>query len=1045
MFVRRDPEEKCPEIFPAWRRAGGKRGSAPVALNSGSSVPWRKPQRRDDGARRGAVSTNLWVGTASRPTCPKTTARDTVHGFPGLSAAVMMQQGPFICRSCLQRLRTPWPVPLRAQHLRHLTQLASSKPSATRETRDALPYARPETGQSRHRHEIGVKPDDSLGKWTARRSSPSPAGPETPEIDRDAASEECFEDPNYPVQDEQFWGRFNEIWDEPQAGGKPGGISSEQSHSQIERNADDGEVLDNRAGDKPETLPRRTIRAKQAGSFARTAHGPGRKRAPRLPEKRVIDKDFVAKAQIRYLRWKSSDDEFPGQMAKFRRWKKTMGEAFAEQRLLLRPARAVPQAAHQHPTAPKLRWLLEHDSVDKMRDAWMTLPPEQRETLWPDMLKSCVRSRPESLIMVLQATCADVPPPRYAVQDIFEFLVRRSRQLPPGERESCCESLGEFLVSLLTRFPSEEYQLRQNVLARILVDVEDSKREHLYHTLVEDDHPLHHNTLLQFASRFAKRPAQKQLATDILVSVVHKETSFDINGPVGASLCTSILHMGEEATEQVSESPPPAQLFERLLKLGFQPNVIIYSTLIRNLCLAKEMDAAWQVYDVMVHHDIKPDAHIYSILLNGAKLADDFTSIRRVLDHAYADKIRNFAIGNEVLHATLSTAVAEARRRRLKSPRVVPVFPFMLQAYTKMFHLDPLKPFLVGDLKYFEKEFLHWKTTPAPWRFPRKVSTVIDGLPSWEEDRLLQPDGLTLAFMIMGHVQSFSNQYSVIAFYTNFRKMLKEGHPAAERIVREQGSIVHDIIIKKLLEWPGMLRSALDVVGDMLKDSISSISSTPTLAVPADPHTAGTGNAPAPSPSPSPSTAPAPPPSSGAALRHPAPTVYTWSILLDGFMQYKRHGQAERILQMMRQHGVRPCRVTWNTLVAGYAREQKISKTVRALQRLEADGFEADEWTLRAFSYLQNKHRAIAEMEAMIARRERRRLQQEQAQAQELQQDQAHAQALEGQRRPEEVAVEELERAQMVQVGTTEADLRRLESEVEDMARIMDRGPGSGP
>jgi pentatricopeptide repeat protein len=71
---------------------------------------------------------------------------------------------------------------------------------------------------------------------------------------------------------------------------------------------------------------------------------------------------------------------------------------------------------------------------------------------------------------------------------------------------------------------------------------------------------------------------------------------------------------------------------------------------------------------------------------------------------------------------------------------------------------------------------------------------------------------------------------------------------------------------------------------------------------------------------------------------------------------------------MMRQHGVEPNLVTYNTLVSGYARAQRPTQTVSALTRLEEAGYQADDFTIRAFTHLGDRERALTMMEERIAR-----------------------------------------------------------------------------
>jgi pentatricopeptide repeat protein len=239
--------------------------------------------------------------------------------------------------------------------------------------------------------------------------------------------------------------------------------------------------------------------------------------------------------------------------------------------------------------------------------------------------------------------------------------------------------------------------------------------------------------------------------------------------------------------------------------------------------------------------------------------------------------------------------------------------------------------------------------------------------------------------MLAGYVRGFQQPYDIIAFYSRFCTILRNGDPVAVRLVQEQGTLVHDIVIKALVERSGMLRVALDVIGDMLRDATAAAARSATFSK---------GNA---------TNVTLPP-------LHPAPSVYTWSILLNGFLFHRQRQQAERIVYMMRAHGIEPNLVTWNTLVAGYARDQQVSKTVRALQKLEAAGYEADEFTIRAFSYLKNKEGALRKMENMLEYR----------------------------RKQVEEGLETKQTTQAPAQGGIESELKRLESQADMIGKMLD-------
>ncbi|KAF4786105.1 pentatricopeptide repeat domain-containing protein [Colletotrichum scovillei] len=398
--------------------------------------------------------------------------------------------------------------------------------------------------------------------------------------------------------------------------------------------------------------------------------------------------------------------------------------------------------------------------------------------------------------------------------------------------------------------------------------------------------------------------------------------------------------------------------------------MVHYTAVIRSLCLTDQNEVAGEVFRVMQRHNFEPDMIMWSTLLDGGKRALSPSSIESAVIGAVEGNEIDVPFFNDLLMCLLHFCKW--------TPGVMPAFGPMLHFYSKVFHLAPLQALLPVDLSMY-LEGQEGLQMPADWELARQLFPALDRAMSAVHEKM-EPTSATLSIMFLAYVRSMSQPINLISLYAYLRQEILKGSPGATKLVQEKGSFMYDVLIKALCKYPGMLRAALDIVGDMLKYTLEERSraadaakqsskrrrdSRGTEVKETEVQPTGAQDRQAPE-SKVPQSDIKETDVSPAPL-HPAPSVYTWSILLHGFSKEK--GSGERILAQMRQHGVEPNLVTWNTLIAGYARAQDVNKTVLSLQRLEASGHEADDFTLRAFSRLVNRELALRKMEDALTRR----------------------------------------------------------------------------
>ena len=96
------------------------------------------------------------------------------------------------------------------------------------------------------------------------------------------------------------------------------------------------------------------------------------------------------------------------------------------------------------------------------------------------------------------------------------------------------------------------------------------------------------------------------------------------------------------------------------------------------------------------------------------------------------------------------------------------------------------------------------------------------------------------------------------------------------------------------------------------------------------------------------------------------PTVRTWSILAASYFRHNQRLAAEKVFSMMRERGLKPDKVTWNTMISGYSGLQDVEAAVGAVKGMQAAGHEVNSYTLKGLGKLLNRSRLLDALKRVI-------------------------------------------------------------------------------
>ncbi len=615
-----------------------------------------------------------------------------------------------------------------------------------------------------------------------------------------------------------------------------------------------------------------------------------------------------AVSQLERLLWGRSQTDVAIRIDSFNLWK---GD-FGRQLQTIYRARAESKLRANTPNIDSWVSVTKEDYAT-MKAAWQRLDQKRRERLWPRMVFSALTSSPGMLPTFVQATFDHNWCPSHLLEDVVYLLFRIIEPAQSLERE---REVAELVLFLLDHCPSRYMTFDQNVLHKSIMVLKLDELVKFYEALKRTEHPVHINTLQHITSRFAKSSAHKIHAVDVICAL-SEIPGFNINLPAPASVCTSLLTLGESPPFPEGQAEPD-ELLKVLLERGFRPNLLALTALMRNFCVRGRLDTAWKIFDLLLQHRFEPDAHVFSILLNASKKSFDIPSIRKIIEIVFSRKAWSQVIVNDFLDLMFRYNEAQHERRR-RQKKFNNAWRPMLQLYAKFYDLAPLQKFFTFPLEnVIGKKGVHPNhATP--------VTDLADAFRPQPEHMLFKPTSYTVLLLLSAHIRSIGSPHIIIRLYRYFCRLVNKGTPAALRLITDHKTMIYDIYLRALMQFRESLQTPMGIICHMMTNAEREKRLT------------------------------------GENIRHPFPSVYTWTILLNGFKNHGHTDGALHVLNMMTRIGnFQPNLVTWNALINAFTRVGDVHGAVRAMRLLEQAGISPDDCTMEAFSLLPRERREEA-------------------------------------------------------------------------------------
>ena len=348
------------------------------------------------------------------------------------------------------------------------------------------------------------------------------------------------------------------------------------------------------------------------------------------------------------------------------------------------------------------------------------------------------------------------------------------------------------------------------------------------------------------------------------------------------------------------------KVLNRYLERGLQPSIYVQNMAILNAMEAGDTQTGWDIYNLMKENGMRPNEKTYRILLIAA---NDRTTVIDIYRKALEDGIDT------------------------RLPRTATRF-FMAWAMT---------PNPDGNMDTFESLLPYYTATFDP--SPLRELGMLQGSAHVPDPNSpnYTPTIEAVAIMIIHFLRHKNSYTSVDTVYRNFLRLIHERHPIVAPLAHNTATA--NAFLMSFGRSSLYLPTCVSIIADMTNPPKPS-ESQPTYQQPLAKALGKTWYN----------------PSTDDFFVAP-PDHRTWNIMLHNFFVHRRLTAAEKVLQLMRKNGIEITKVTWDTLINGYAHMQDSQRVVRTLDEMQAAGVEHDERTIKAMGHLVNKKMLLEYLE----------------------------------------------------------------------------------
>ena len=573
-----------------------------------------------------------------------------------------------------------------------------------------------------------------------------------------------------------------------------------------------------------------------------------------------------------------------------------------------------------------------------LRKWWISFDFNARSQQWPSIMVWYLQNRPRQSLNFMLASLTQPLPVPYQVVDVLDLAARYifsgSRH---EERIGLMQTLRR-ITSYALRLYDEPLPLSQHTIRIIARNIPASEAYGFYYLLRNRGVELDSLTLLHLSQLFTADASQHEAALETLTEAV-RYSDAECPQELLQKICSRLLRRAAESVVR-----DPMSVIAQFKSLGIDFSTRVYNALIANASDQGRYETAWDLYNLLIDPDLQPDCATFSTLFKMCRRTNDDLAFQRLfkevrqMESDRDDFKVNDVLACEMIYCSYCFASGDGIER-------------MIRVYRRYYDLQPLAN--LGILREND---------------PQRIAELQYALPSRAEHRFgamfygprAPPPPRALVLIVMAFLRRRNLRQKLLEqIYNNFKAAITREDPQILPLANM--TLVWDSFLKAFGRYNDMFHMWPEVIRDMtapvratsqnlgqqersLSAQNSDLFEEPESAEELQfPEKASLNSVKF-------FTAASP-------IKGIKPTEQTWSILLHAFVAHDHIEAAERVLGLMKSHGLEPNVVTWNTIIRGWTNSGETEKVQDALAQIKNGGWRWNRNTSRALSSDQSSGR----------------------------------------------------------------------------------------